>query len=154
MNTKRTTAIAIVAVAAFGLSGCGSSSGTPAASPSMSGMPSMSPSMSEMPSASSPSSSAQTPSGSSAQTPNAAARAVITIKDFAYQGPKTVSPGAKITVKDDDSAAHTVTADSGDAFDVTVKPGESVMLTAPDKPGSYPYHCNFHAGMKGTLVVK
>ncbi len=145
MPSRKTTAVAMFTIVGFGLAGCGSSGGTAASSPSMSPKSSMSP-MSSM----SPKSSMSSP----AQSSSAAEPVVITIKDFAYQAPKTVSPGAKITVKNDDSTAHTVTADSGNAFDVTIKPGESAMLTAPDKPGSYPYHCTFHSNMKGTLVVK
>jgi len=78
---------------------------------------------------------------------------VITIKDFKYATPTSVAPGAKITVKNEDSAAHTVTADSGNAFDDQANSGNSTF-TAPSEPGSYPFHCTFHPEMHGTLVVK
>ncbi|MCX2749483.1 cupredoxin domain-containing protein [Arthrobacter sp. MI7-26] len=79
----------------------------------------------------------------------------ITIKDFGYQGPVSVSPGAKITVKNDDAQAHTVTSDDGKAFDAAVDGGGgTVQFTAPTAPGSYPYHCAYHSNMHGTLVVK
>jgi plastocyanin len=78
---------------------------------------------------------------------------VITIKDFKYTDPASVAPGAKITVKNLDSIAHTVTADSGGSFDDQSQPGNSTF-TAPTKPGTYPYHCTFHPEMHGTLVVK
>ena len=78
---------------------------------------------------------------------------VITIKDFKYTTPASVAPGAKITVKNLDSQAHTVTADSGGAFDDQSQPGNSTF-TAPTTPGTYPYHCTFHPEMHGTLVVK
>ena len=77
----------------------------------------------------------------------------ITISDFLYSTPDSVSPGATVTVNNKDSAAHTVTADSGNAFDDTANNGTSTF-TAPTKPGSYPFHCNFHPEMHGTLVVK
>ncbi|XAS66968.1 cupredoxin domain-containing protein [Micrococcaceae bacterium Sec5.7] len=77
----------------------------------------------------------------------------ITIKDFAYQGPVSVSPGAKVTVINKDAQAHTVTADEGKAFEVIVK-GDPVEFTAPMKPGSYPFHCAYHSNMTGTLIVK
>ena len=78
----------------------------------------------------------------------------ITIKDFAYGDPLTVAPGAAVTVTNMDAAAHTVTADEGSAFDAQVKGGGTATFTAPTKPGSYAYHCTYHPGMHGTLVVK
>jgi plastocyanin len=84
----------------------------------------------------------------------AAATATITIKDFAYGDPLTVAPGAAVTVTNMDAAAHTVTADEGSAFDAQVKGGGTATFTAPTKPGSYAYHCTYHPGMHGTLVVK
>jgi plastocyanin len=66
----------------------------------------------------------------------------------------TLKHGARLTVTNDDSAAHTATADDGNSFDTgTVSAGASRMVTAP-KPGTYPYHCTIHSFMHGTLVVK
>ena len=64
-----------------------------------------------------------------------------------------MSPGAETTVTNEDIEAHTITADTGDAFDVNTQAG-STTFTAPTEPGTYPYHCNFHGNMKGTLTVK
>ncbi len=52
-----------------------------------------------------------------------------------------------------DTEAHTLTADDG-SFDAVVKAGTSITFTAPSKPGTYPYHCTYHANMHGTLNVK
>jgi plastocyanin len=96
-----------------------------------------------------------TPSGSStaaAAQPSAAA-AVITINKFAYSVPSSVRPGATVTVLNKDGEAHTVTADSGEAFDDKASPGASTSFTAPMKPGSYPFHCTYHSNMHGVLVV-
>jgi plastocyanin len=78
----------------------------------------------------------------------------IHISKFAYQTPASVSPGAKVTVMNMDGEAHTVTADSGSAFDTKIDPGASTTFTAPMKPGSYAFHCTYHGNMHGTLVVK
>lgn len=78
---------------------------------------------------------------------------VITIKDFGFTTPPSVGPGAKVSVTNMDTVAHTVTADSGNAFDDPAPPGNS-SFTAPTKPGSYPFHCNIHPEMHGILVVK
>ena len=93
-------------------------------------------------------------SGSSAESGSAgSSAATITIKDFKYTTPTSVAPGAKISVKNEDSIAHTVTADSGNAFDDQANSGTS-SFTAPSEPGSYTFHCTFHPEMHGTLVVK
>jgi plastocyanin len=79
--------------------------------------------------------------------------AVITIQDFTFTTPESVAPGATVTVRNQDSTAHTVTADSGKAFDDAAPPGTSTF-TAPAQPGSYPFHCSIHLEMHGVLVVK
>lgn len=142
MQSKAYLTAAVATAALISLAGCGGSSGDSAKSPS-------SPSPSVTTSASSTSSSHATHGAKPAS-----ASAVITIKDYAFKGPASVKPGASITIKNEDTVNHTVTADSGGAFDVTVNAGSSAKLTAPSKPGSYPYHCTFHAEMHGTLVVK
>ena len=78
---------------------------------------------------------------------------VITIKDFSFTTPASVSPGATITVKNEDDTAHTVTADTGNAFDDQAPTGTSTF-TGPTKAGSYAFHCTFHPEMHGTLVVR
>jgi plastocyanin len=79
---------------------------------------------------------------------------MIMIQNFAYKAPASVAPGATVSVMNMDGEAHTVTADTGSAFGVTVPPGKTVTLTAPTAPGSYAFHCEYHANMHGTLVVK
>ena len=80
----------------------------------------------------------------------------ITMEDFAFSPAKPqVRPGEKITVVNKDSAAHTVTATKGDAFDTgSVAGGESGTFTAPSKAGEYAFVCTFHPNMTGTLIVR
>jgi plastocyanin len=78
---------------------------------------------------------------------------MIMIKNFKFATSGTVKPGAKVTVMNEDTEAHTVTADSGGAFDVKVDPGTSVTFTAPSSAGTYKFHCSYHAQMHGTLGV-
>ena len=94
--------------------------------------------------------------GSATSSPaagGAASASVITIKDFVFTTPDSVSPGATITVENMDSTAHTVTSDDGDSFDDPAKEGKT-SFTAPTEPGSYPVHGNIHPEMHGVLVVK
>ena len=84
----------------------------------------------------------------------AAGKTTIMIEKFAYTTPASVSPGATVEVMNMDGSAHTVTADSGNAFDVKATPGKTVTFTAPTEPGTYDFHCTYHSNMHGTLVVK
>lgn len=144
--TRIALAVATTALAATGLAACGSSSSSSSgsASPTSAGSAA---SASSSASAASPSAMASSSSGSTA------ASATIMIKDFEYTGTTAVKAGSKVEIMNMDSQAHTVTADSGSAFDVKVDPGATVTLTAPSKPGSYAYHCTFHANMHGMLKV-
>lgn len=90
----------------------------------------------------------------SASTAATQQSAVIVIKDYKFSGPGSVSPGSQVTVKNEDSTNHTVTADGDGGFDVTIDAGSTGTFTAPSQPGSYPYVCTFHGDMTGTLVVK
>jgi plastocyanin len=126
----------IAATTLVGLSGCGSSGGGPGSTPATSSAASIA---------------AESPTGSSAGT---AATVVITITNFAYRGPVSVSPGSTVTVKNEDSQAHTVTSDQAGLFDAVVPGGGNVVFTAPTTAGSYAYHCTYHSNMHGTFVVK
>jgi plastocyanin len=129
----------IAATALVGLSGCGSPGGGPGSTPATSS------------SSAASSIAAVSTTGSTAGTP---AAAVITITNFAYQGPDSVTPGSTVTVKNEDSQAHTVTSDQAGLFDAVVPGGGKVVFTVPTTAGSYAYHCTYHSNMHGTLVVK
>jgi len=75
------------------------------------------------------------------------------IENFKFVVPGAVKPGQLIAVMNMDAEAHTVTADDG-GFKVQAPAGQTVMLTVPSKPGSYPFHCDYHANMHGVLVVR
>ena len=65
----------------------------------------------------------------------------------------TVKAGTKVIVRNADAVTHTVTADDGTSFDVTVNGNGSATFTAPSKPGTYKFHCRIHPQMHGTLIV-
>lgn len=71
------------------------------------------------------------------------------------QCPDTVSPGATITIHNEDSLTHTFTAvNPAGAFNAgDIPAGATVHLKAPTKPGTYNYDCTIHPFMLGTLVV-
>ena len=83
-------------------------------------------------------------------------QATINIQGFAFN-PKeiTVTPGATITITNQDIVGHSFTSDDGTSFDTGVlSQSKSATVTAPTTPGSYSFHCTPHPNMKGTLVVK
>lgn len=86
--------------------------------------------------------------------PSTTSGSAITIKSYKYTVPKSVKPKQKITVRNDDSVAHTVTSKPGSDFDAKVDANATTTFTAPAKPGSYSFICTYHPYMKATLVVK
>ena len=78
----------------------------------------------------------------------------ITMANMSFGDPITVAPGATITLKNDDSAEHSVTSETEGKFDVHVDAGEQGTLTAPTEPGEYAFYCVYHPSMKGTLIVQ
>ena len=83
----------------------------------------------------------------------AGAAATITIVGMNFGEPVTVPAGAQITIKNDDSAEHSVTSQTAGQFDVHVDGNEQGTLTAPTEPGEYAFYCVYHPSMKGTLIV-
>jgi plastocyanin len=144
MIAKRPTIAALVTVAVIGLSGCGSSSDVKSADPGPT-----TPTHSMTMTSSSPS----TDSPSTTSDDGMGDMAMVDIKDFMYTGEMSVKAGQLVMVTNDDSEAHTLTSDQTGLFAVTVQPGGTATFDAPTKPGSYAYHCDFHANMHGSLVV-
>jgi plastocyanin len=91
------------------------------------------------------------PSGSA----GGASTSTVTIENFAFSPDHdTVSPGEKVTVKNQDSVVHTLTSNSGAFNSGPIMPHQSRTITAPSKSGSYPYKCSIHQYMTGTLTVR
>jgi plastocyanin len=86
--------------------------------------------------------------------PPDAAAPTITIANMSFGESLTVAPGAQITVRNDDSAEHSVTSQTAGQFDVHVDGKQQGTLTAPTAPGEYAFYCIYHPSMKGTLIVK
>jgi len=94
------------------------------------------------------------PETTSAAAPAEASGPTITMANMSFGEPITVAPGATVTVKNDDSAEHSVTSQTEGKFDVHVDAGEQGTLTAPTEPGEYAFYCVYHPSMKGTLIVQ
>jgi plastocyanin len=96
-----------------------------------------------------------TTSASSAATSANPGGTRIVIEDFTFSPTNLrVRNGAKVTVVNRDSDAHTVTATQDKVFDTgNITAGATTTFTAPSTPGSYSYLCTLHPNMKGTLTV-
>ena len=91
--------------------------------------------------------------GTSSPSGTYGSSATLSIQGFAF-GPALVTPAKVVTVKNLDSAAHTVTSDEAGLFGTdAIAGGSEATITAPDEPGQYTFHCSIHASMHGTLVV-
>jgi plastocyanin len=83
-----------------------------------------------------------------------AGAAAVTIKGFAFDPASIeVAAGSTVTWTNQDSTAHTVTADDGSFESGNIANGASFSQTF-NTPGTYAYHCSIHPNMKATVVVK
>ena len=101
---------------------------------------------------------AQTPSAPaspvSSAAPASAKAAVVDTKGFAFAPATiTVAVGDKVTFKNSDPVAHTVTADDK-SFDSGNLDQNATWSYVFAKAGTYKYTCAYHSYMHGTVVVK
>ncbi len=71
--------------------------------------------------------------------------------------PLTIPVGTTVTWVNNDTVAHTVTADNGSFDSGTLQPGQSYSrIFGPGTTGLIPYHCAIHgaASMSGALQVQ
>jgi plastocyanin len=77
----------------------------------------------------------------------------VEIVEFTYQpDPVTIEAGGKVTWINRDSAPHTATADDGPFDTGTLEEGKLGSESFKDA-GSYPYFCEIHPDMRGTVEV-
>ncbi|WP_051332325.1 cupredoxin domain-containing protein [Cucumibacter marinus] len=78
----------------------------------------------------------------------------VSIANFAFAPASlTVAVGDTVRFTNNDSAPHTATADGG-AFDTGRLSGGDVGEIVITEAGSYPYHCEIHSSMKGTITAE
>ena len=120
-------------VCAAALAACGGSGSSPAASAAAS--------------AAAPSEAAPS------EAPAAGGGDAVTIANFAF-GPASLSvaAGTTVTWTNDDSAAHTATADDGSFDSSSIAPG-ATFSQAFDTAGTFAYHCSIHPNMTATIEV-
>jgi plastocyanin len=79
----------------------------------------------------------------------------VTIGDFAFRpATVTVQVGDTVTWRNDaGDPEHTATADGGAWNAGDVRPGGTASVTF-STAGQFPYHCEYHPRMRGTVVVQ
>lgn len=77
----------------------------------------------------------------------------VAIAEFAFD-PADIQAtvGQTVTFTNSDSAPHTATLDDGSCTTPNIANGASDGLTF-NAAGTYPFHCNVHPNMKGTITV-
>lgn len=83
----------------------------------------------------------------------AGATQTVVIKDFKFAPANLkVAPGTKLTVKNEDDAAHTLTANDGSFDTGNIAPKAQKEITVP-KAGQVSYRCDIHQYMTGVIQV-
>jgi plastocyanin len=80
---------------------------------------------------------------------------IVDIKNFAYRPNLVEIPvGGTVTWTNSDTVPHTATAQNREVFQSgRLNPGDRFSQTF-DAPGAVDYFCEFHARMKGTVIVR
>jgi plastocyanin len=97
---------------------------------------------------------ASAPAAGDACEPSSAAGEVdVAIADFAFNPAEIqATVGQTVTFTNNDSAPHTATLDDGSCTTPNLSEGSSGGLTF-NAAGTYPFHCNVHPDMKGTITI-
>lgn len=77
----------------------------------------------------------------------------INITGMSFPTTTTVAKGTKVSWNNADGTAHTVTSDDNTSFSSGNLAAGATFVYQANTVGTFPYHCTYHAGMIGTLVV-
>ena len=77
----------------------------------------------------------------------------INITGMSFPATTTVKKGTKVSWNNADGTAHTVTSDDNSSFSSGNLASGATYVYQANAVGTFPYHCNYHAMMTGTLVV-
>jgi plastocyanin len=101
-----------------------------------------------------PAGSAPAAAGGGCSTSSEAAAVTVNIQNFAFDPPEvTAAVGETIGWTNADAAPHTATTDDGGCDTGNIAQDASAGLVF-DAAGTYPYHCNVHPNMTGTITIQ
>jgi amicyanin len=96
----------------------------------------------------------QTTNNEATNNPPASQTPEVSISNFAFSPTDiTVKKGTKVTWTNNDSVAHTVTADSGKGPDSELLQNGQTYSFTFNEVGTFNYHCTPHPQMHGTVTV-
>ena len=78
----------------------------------------------------------------------------INITGSSFPATTTVKVGTTVKWTNNDSMAHTVTSDDGSTFDSGNMAAGASFSFKFTTAGTFNYHCDYHAGMTGSVVVQ
>jgi len=137
MRTRAVTALLMLVV--LGLVACGDDGADPTATSEGNGA--------AVETTEAPEDDAPAPSGDAVRS------AEVEIDDFEFvPASVTIEEGGKVIWKNRDSAEHTATLDDG-SFDTGPLAEDKLKSQSFKRPGVYPYHCEIHPEMTGTVEV-
>jgi plastocyanin len=94
------------------------------------------------------------PAAGSVASPAAVTGSAVSIANFSFQPAAiTVAVGTTVTWTNNDSSAHTVTANDGSFDSGRLAPGATFSQTFATA-GTFAYHCAIHSSMKATVIVQ
>ena len=120
---------------------------------------SASPAATNAPATSAPSAAASASAGSAAAAcatapVGASAAVTVDIKNLTFNpDPVTAKVGDVIAWTNSDTVKHTASLDDGTCETEDLATGVTGALVF-NAPGTYPYHCDIHSGMKGTIQIR
>jgi plastocyanin len=96
---------------------------------------------------------AETTAPAESTTPAPNSTTTVDIRDHAFNPAQlNVAPGTTVTFVNNDTEAHTATANDGLLDSGVLEPGSSFDVWL-DGSGTVTYHCELHPDMQGSIVV-
>jgi len=93
------------------------------------------------------------PAPTNTPMPGATGTVDVTIMNFAFDPPSlTIKVGTTVRWTNQDSAAHSVTSDTGVWDSGSIVEGAAYSRVF-DTVGTFAYYCGIHPSMKGTIIV-
>jgi plastocyanin len=141
---RRLPVLAFSLFALFALSACATSSQGPVDTGNTAPTPAT---------ASEAAGSAPAAGGGGCSVSSEAATVTVNIQNFAFDPPEvTAAVGETIGWTNADSAPHTATTDDGGCDTGNIAQNATAGLVF-DAAGTFPYHCNVHPNMTGTITI-
>lgn len=94
---------------------------------------------------------ATTPATTPTTSPADASDAEVEVSGFRFLPAQlTIAAGSVVRFDNQDAAAHTATAEDGSFHEAL---GDEPVEVVFDTPGTFPYRCEIHPSMRGTITV-